>query len=466
MNKCSLLLLLSSAVGCATVPNADRDLFAAIKEDNASEVGRLVATGANVNVKHDQSYDGLPPLAWAGAWGSTKAAELLIARGANVNGGNRYGSTPLHVAAYNQKPAMVALLVRKGGDINARTDNGWTPLHKAMERLAMAPANKTPPAEEVATVVSVVELLLANGAAVDIQGSKVGMPIHVAALTGQKALVQMLIDKRADANARSDDGQTPLYQAAKRDSADVAELLLARRADVNARTKSGYTPLMVSAGNGNPGIAKVLLEHGADVGVRDKDGVTALISACRSLLIRYTLEASTPVADYVRRKLPGLDWASEREMLRHVKGDFSPVAVMLVNRGADPNLAVPGFTPLGAASTVGDRALAEALLAHGAKISDASTGETPLHAAIAERHGDVAELLIDKGADVNARNMSQLTPLHFLGVYMHAPKLAELLIQKGADVNAREQAGHTPLEVAIRAGNAEVAEVLRRHGGK
>jgi cytohesin len=127
---------------------------------------------------------------------------------------------------------------------------------------------------------------------------------------------------------------------------------------------------------------------------------------------------------------------------------------------------VPGFTPLGAASTVGDRALAEALLAHGAKISDASTGETPLHAAIAERHGDVAELLIDKGADVNARNMSQLTPLHFLGVYMHAPKLAELLIQKGADVNAREQAGHTPLEVAIRAGNAEVAEVLRRHGAK
>ena len=466
MNKCSLLLLLSSAVGCATVPKADRDLFAAIKEDNASEVERLAATGANVNVKHDQSYDGLPPLAWAGAWGSTKAAELLIARGANVNGGNRLGSTPLHVAAYNQKPAMVALLVRKGGDVNARTENGWTPLHKAMERLAVASANETPPAEEVAMVVSVVELLLANGAAVDAQGSKVGMPIHMAALTGQKALVQMLIDKHADANARSDDGQTPLFQAAKKDSVDIVALLLARGADVNARTKSGYTALMVSAGNGNPGIAKVLLEHGADVGVRDKDGVTALLSACRSLLIRYTLETSTPIADDMRRKLPGLDWAREREMLHQVKGDFSPVAVMLVTRGADPNLAVPGFTPLGAAATVGDRALAEALLAHGAMISDTSTGESPLHAAIAERQGDIAELLIDKGADVNARNMSQLTPLHFLGVFMHDRKLAELLIQKGAAVNVRDQAGHTPLEGAVRAGNAEVAEVLRRHGGK
>jgi ankyrin repeat protein len=466
MKKCSLLLLLSAAVGCATMPKADRDLFAAVKEDNASEVERLVATGADVNVNADQSYDGLPPLAWAGVWGSTKAAELLIARGANVNGGNGYGSTPLHVAAFNQKPAMAALLVRKGADINARTENGWTPLHKAMERLAMAPANKTPPGEEVAKVVSVVELLLASGAAVDAQGSKVGMPIHLAALTRQKALVQMLIDKGADVNARSDDGQTPLFQAAKRDSTDVVELLLARRADVNARTRSGYTALMVSAGNGNPDVAKVLLEHGADVGARDKDGVTALLSACRSLLVRYTLEASTSGAEDVRRKVLGANGASEREMLRHVKGDFSAVAVMLVNRGADPNLAAPAFTPLGAAATVGDRALAEALLAHGAKISDTSTGETPLHAAIAERHGEIAELLIDKGADVNARNMSQVTPLHFLGVFMRDGKLAELLIQKGADVNARERDGHTPLDGAVRTGNVEVAQVLRQHGGK
>jgi ankyrin repeat protein len=61
--------------------------------------------------------------------------------------------------------------------------------------------------------------------------------------------------------------------------------------------------------------------------------------------------------------------------------------------------------------------------------------------------------------------MSRLTPLHFLGVFMHDPRLAELLIQKGADINATDHAGHTPLERAVRAGNAQVAEVLRRHGG-
>src|SRR6185295_124255 len=130
-----------------------------------------------------------------------------------------------------------------------------------------------------------------------------------------------------------------------------------------------------------------------------------------------------------------------RESLREVKGDFSAVAMLLVNAGADPNVAPRGFTPLGAAATVGDLTLAEALIAHGAAIDDTSTGESPLHAAIAEGHADVAKLIVDKGANVNVRNTSQLTPLHFLATYMHDRNLAELLIRHGADVNAKDRDG-------------------------
>jgi cytohesin len=268
---------------------------------------------------------------------------------------------------------------------------------------------------------------------------------------------------------------TALYQAARMDATEVAALLIARGADVNARTKGGKTPLMMAAIDGNARVARLLLEHHAEVNARANDGATALVEACRSLLIRYTLEASTPGAQDLRARAVGglsarngaAELASARENLAKVKGEFGAVARLLAAGGADPNVATPTFTPLGAAAIVGDRALAEALIAHGARLDDTSTGESALHAAIAERHGDVATLLVEKGADVNVRNTpSRFTPLHFLAANLHDRNLAELMIQRGADVNAKDQAGHGPLEGALAAHNDEVAAVLRRHGAR
>jgi ankyrin repeat protein len=359
----------------------------------------------------------------------------------------------------------VQRLLASGADVN-RNEAGASPLFAAMERLARAPARRTPTEAEVAKVVDVVELLLANGARVDVRASGGAMPIHMAALTGQTTLVQMLIAKGAGVDVRTTDGVTPLYQAAKKDAAEVAELLIDRGADVNARTKSGYTPLEVAAEHGSAEVATLLLARGADVNATDKEGFSPLLSACRSLLILYTLRAPTPGAETIRRKFSAREVAETRAAVASVKGEFAAVAMLLVNGGAAPNVAAPGFTPLSAAATVGEAALADALMAHGAAIDDISTGESPLHAAIAEGHADVATLIIDRGANVNARNKSQFTPLHFLATYMRDRELAELLIRRGADVSAKDQAGLTPIQLAIRARNDAVAEVLRRHGAR
>jgi ankyrin repeat protein len=68
-------------------------------------------------------------------------------------------------------------------------------------------------------------------------------PLHVAALTGRRDVVQLLLANKADVNARDKDGYTPLHWAADRGHKDLVKLLLVNRADINARLMDGETPL-------------------------------------------------------------------------------------------------------------------------------------------------------------------------------------------------------------------------------
>ena len=75
---------------------------------------------------------------------------------------------------------------------------------------------------------------------------------------------------------------------------------------------------------------------------------------------------------------------------------------------------------------------------------------------------EIAELLIAEGADVTAKGKIGGTPLHNAA----NKEIAELLISKGADVNAKDEYGDTPLDWAIQFREPEIADLLRKHGGK
>lgn len=59
--------------------------------------------------------------------------------------------------------------------------------------------------------------------------------------------------------------RTPLMLTAQQGRLDVMGVLLAKRANVDARDNEGYTPLHYACKNGNPAICKLLISHGADV---------------------------------------------------------------------------------------------------------------------------------------------------------------------------------------------------------
>jgi len=92
-------------------------------------------------------------------------------------------------------------------------------------------------------------------------------------------------------------------------------------------------------------------------------------------------------------------------------------------------------------------------------------GLTPLHRAASRGHKEIAELLIAKGADVNAKDKRGTTPLHEAAGRGHNKDVAELLIAKGADVNAKDDNGWTPLHHAVPDGHKEIAELLIAKGG-
>jgi len=445
------------------------DLFAAVKAGNVEEVRRLLASGADSKVRDDR---GAAPLQWAAVLGSKEIAELLLARGADINATDRVGLTALHAAAYQSHRGVAELLLLNGAQVNARSTRGWTPLGKAMERLATPETTprQVSPFDVVATK-SVVELLLAHGAEVNPRNAS-ATPLHYAAASGQRVLVELLIAKGANINAKAIEDITPLHMAAKRDRPEVAELLIARGADVNARTKDNDTPLTEVARQGNKAFVDLLVARRADIDAKNKDGRSPLFwTLIMPMLVSpASSNEQSMLSRHVLSQLSPAEQAEFRNDLKRWKGQWREVAELLLNHGADVSADSKGDSPLYLATLLGDKKLVEALIDRGADINYAGVGvgpgETALHGAIAEKHRDIAELLIKKGANVNARNSrSARTPLHFLAASLDDRKLAELMIKHGADVNARDKNSQTPLSFATKAGNDQVAEVLRQNSG-
>ena len=70
------------------------------------------------------------------------------------------------------------------------------------------------------------------------------------------------------------------------------------------------------------------------------------------------------------------------------------------------------------------------------------------------------------GTDVDVKGgWMVITPLHMAALNGHK-EIVELLIAKGADVNAKAEDGETPLDATIEFRHPQIADLLRKHGGR
>jgi ankyrin repeat protein len=90
-----------------------------------------------------------------------------------------------------------------------------------------------------------------------------GTPLHWAAVYGQTASVEFLLEHGAKLEAVDDIGRTPLFWAIAGGEAEVLGQLLVAGANANLKDAEGITPIAVAEEGKNQEIIDILRAHGA-----------------------------------------------------------------------------------------------------------------------------------------------------------------------------------------------------------
>lgn len=240
----------------------------------------------------------------------------------------------------------------------------------------------------------------------------------------------------------------PINYAAEKGNLELLNLLIEKGADLNARGLLG-TALMSACIKGRTAAIERLLQFDLDVNIRGYDNYTALhiISMNHMCIIRGDTESIL--------------------YNRSSEADRISIAKMIITKGADINLRnYRNQTPLFCAIFDEFPGLVKLFLENGADVdSSLENNSTALICASKRGNLEIAKLLVEHGASINAAGTDKFTPLHFAS-HLGNLEMVKLFIENGSDLNAQTRIGLTPLHLALKEGHYEVALALVESGCK
>ena len=485
----------------------------------------LIEAKADINtIDNDQQT----PLMWAALMGRKKAVELLLQAGADINivdtNGNtvftrinkvkiksfpqlntalvdKYGLTPLHLAAMHNDVNLIHALIKQGMDPNiVNQQKGETPLmraaiqgqNKAIEVLLEAGANIHQKDNNGNTVLmwavsskdfpKTVKLLLKNGARIDEKRNDGLTPLMWAAKLGLIKSVKVLLAKGANPNLLDNQGKSAFAWAIDGDHPEIAHMLLksgAPNSDANVlrhtpitvitdlpetyQTKGkslakeqtvleDMTPLLLAITAENVPLVQELVRSGADVNAPDAEGITPLMWATIYQSLEITKVLLQAGANVNKQSKEGKDFA----LLLASSYNNKELVKELLQYGADVHLKnVDGETPLFRASTL----YFQINLIQEMGKNDLKSEPLPQNAA--EKHAEITKLLIQHGAHVNETNNENKTPLLWaVSLPGHAP-IVKVLLDAGADIHHKNNKGRDAFDIAKDVNDPEVLRLLQ-----
>ncbi|KAI0883239.1 uncharacterized protein GGS22DRAFT_168217 [Annulohypoxylon maeteangense] len=376
-------------------------------------------------------------------------------------------NTPLHLAAGFGRPKIVEELLNKGAEIDDGIDaQDQTALHMAafdghvevMKKLLLRGANPNAIANDIGPVVNAaissgnracVELLVERGVSLTVEREDLQPPLAHAASLSDISMFGYLVEKYAD-KLPAEEYSKAFVKAAEAGRVEVFNKLL----EFEHSQEYFQKALEAAIDDWNWDIVSILLEKRTGLNC---DNVFYEAATC-----------SEPQDEFLEEIWKYTGGSISREMLNKTLYDAtdrekeSTVELLLKKFGADPNATGEEYgNALTAAAYDGTMNIVRLLLDAGANVN-APEGWA-IQTAATEGHYDVVEELLKRGADVNACTEN---PNFECGTAIQGAcewgktDIVALLLEHGADPNLGSGSDKPPIVAAAMRAEEEIVELL------
>jgi len=270
----------------------------------------LIDAGADLLYQREQGYDALINAAYG--WEVLHNPELLdilrllISKGVSLRGMTTYGESAVRVLSRIGRFDAVQLLLKSGANPN---DVKLTPLIEAVAFGSLA---------DVAACV--------DSSNIEERDYWERTPWLVAVQTGDIAKATLLLDHKADRNARGRCGKPCLFYAIENDHIPMLNWLLELGADIEQTDQFGNaTALRTAVECGNEDAVEILLHAGADVNRETGTGTALEYVRTRSIALKLLDAGADPqhLRDAGRRAILGFSPEPDQDVLEISASEFA-----------------------------------------------------------------------------------------------------------------------------------------------
>lgn len=415
-NKEAVKHLVDSGLALNDPELSSRTLLIAFHNNSIEMFELLLELGADPNARRSGSYD-FNTLHWIIDYSRfdeipqdqcLKFAQVALNHGANPNDKGMHGFTPLIYAVSWEKEKLTGLFLKTGANHTLKDNEGKDAMDMAVFRANKQLINllvkhgvpyRIQEAIAMGDLAQVKALLNQNPKLIDELCFNHNSLLGLALWTEHKDLAHYLISQGSSLMHRNDDGSSLLHLASRANYPDIVEFLLDNGLDVNAKNKSGDTALHTTTFSDCDKAAKVLIRRGANINAKSSSDITPIL------------------------------WSASY--------DSPKVLKLLLQAGADPNApgAYDGALPLGSACHYSDK------------------GKIP----------ESVKVLLANGANVNKKDASGRTALHWAVSWHGGIPLIEFLLKKGANPMINDSSGKHALDIASEKGDENIRILLEKY---